>query len=97
MNHLTIADVVMDPNPREAAEYSLTISAFDWQTVDGDAIMFEMVPLYDKQVKWALICRVLDELEKYSSTIIYTGTYEKCQKWSEIFLNMGLMTTVDEI
>lgn len=97
MNHITQSVETVDPNPTELAEYTLTISCFDWQTVDGDAIMWEMVPLYDMKVKWTLIEKVLSDLERFNSVMIYVGSLEKCEKWSEIFLKQGLMTKVDKI
>jgi hypothetical protein len=92
-----VIDQVIDPNPMETAECSLTISCFDWQTVDGDAIMWEMVPLYDKQVKWSIVCKIMKDLELYNSSIIYVGSRAKCEKWSEIFLQQGLMTEVESL
>lgn len=87
----------VDPNPLDLVECSLTVSCFDWQTVDGDAIMFEMVDLYDRQAKFSLICKVLDEIEKYNTSVVYVGTREKCEKWAEIFLKQGLMTEVESL
>lgn len=85
---------IVDPNPTELTECSLTISGFEWQTLDGDKIAFEMVELYDRQSKFALIGKVLSDLEKYGSSVVYVGTREKCEKWSEIFLKIGLMTEI---
>lgn len=85
----------VDPNPTEVAECSLTISAHDWQTIDGDKIAFEMVELYDRQARYSLVCRVFDELEKTNSALVYVGSREKCEKWAEIFNKHGLMTETE--
>lgn len=85
----------VDPNPAEVSECSLSIACFDWQTIDGDKIAFEMVELYDRQARFSLICRALDDLEKNNTALIYVGSREKCEKWSEIFLKQGLMTEVE--
>jgi hypothetical protein len=97
MNQETISDALVDPNPTDNAECSLTISCHDWQTVDGDAIMWEMVPLYDKQVKWSIVCKVMKDLELHNTTVVYVGSRAKCEKWSEIFLSQGLMTEVETL
>lgn len=87
----------VDPNPTETSECSLTISCFDWQTIDGDKIAFEIVELYDRHARFSLMCRMLDELEKNNSALIYVGSREKCEKWAEIFLKQGLMSEVETL
>ena len=94
MNDETTLLPAVDPNPVEAAECSLTISCFDWQTIDGDKIAFEIVELYDRHARFSLMCRMMDDLEKNNSALIYVGSREKCKKWAEIFLKQGLMSEV---
>lgn len=97
MKRLMLSDLLTDPNPTEAAEYSLTILSQPWQLVNGDHILGEMVLLYDRKASFALICRALDELEKTDKSLLYVGTREKCEKWAEVFRKMDLGVEVEKI
>ena len=86
-----------DPNPQDAAEYTLTIWANYWDYVDGDGIGFAMVDLYDRNAKFSLICKVLDAVEKDERALAYTGTLAKCEEFRAEFEKCGVKVEIDRV
>jgi len=89
--------LAIDPNPGDLAEYSLTILTRPSQEIDADRLIVEIVMLYDQHTQWALIQKVLNDLRQVDVALVYVGSLEKCEKWSEIFKQMELVVEIEKI
>jgi hypothetical protein len=88
---------VVDPNPEEPAEYSLTILTRPNQEIDADRLIVEIVMLYDQKSSWSLIQKVLNDLRRMDIALVYVGSRGKCEKWSEIFREMELVVEIEKV
>lgn len=92
---------VYDPNPRDPAEYCLTLAASIKTAIDlvSDSKQFSerMHDLYGGLCPQIIIERCIADLRDRGSTVIYTGTLKQCIAFSGTFKEMGFGTQYTEI
>jgi hypothetical protein len=96
----SIKSLIHDPNQHEVAEACIYVtkkSGLVYDPIRAESFSSEITILYNNEISYTLIKKIINELEKTDRALVYVGPTTKCVTWAKIFSVIGFESTMQVI